>query len=61
MKKIIENKDKYLEKIYFVGIIILCIKFFTEKSSFIKINDMPIAAALAICFFCKIDISKLYK
>ncbi len=54
MKKIIENKDKYLEKIYFVGIIILCIKFFTEKSSFIKINDMPIAAALAICFFVKL-------
>lgn len=31
MEKIIKNKEKYLEKIYFIGIIILCIKFFTEK------------------------------
>lgn len=54
MKEIIENKDKYLEKIYFVGIIILCIKFFTEKSSLISINDMPIAATLVICFFVKL-------
>lgn len=54
MEKIIKNKEKYLEKIYFIGIIILCIKFFTEKSTLITINDMPIAAALAICFFIKL-------
>ena len=61
MEKIIENKDKYLERIYFVGIIILCIKFFTEKSTLITINDMPIALSLAICFFIKLIFQKYTK
>ena len=54
MEKIIKNKEKYLENIYFIGIILLCIKFFTEKSTLITINDMPLAAALVICFLIKL-------
>ena len=54
MEKIIKYKDKYLEKIYFIGIIILCIKFFTEKSILISINDMLIVVALSVCFFIKL-------
>ncbi len=54
MEKIIKNKEKHLENIYFIGIIILCIKFFTEKSTLIHFNDMPIAVVLVICFLIKL-------